>query len=148
MSFHPSRRFAAFVTPMALFALAMGPAQVSAQSAAPAATLDGKVFLADAGIKGKAADEKDDVLSFTNGKFHSSSCDQYGYNKGDYKTIAEADGIRFETETYSEKYGKLAWRGVVRGDAIEGTFIQYPKAGFFNSNPAPIEHWFKGKVKS
>ena len=22
------------------------------------------------------------------------------------------------------------------------------KGGFFNSNPEPIEHWFKGKIKS
>ena len=144
MTIQHSRSLAAFVTSVALFALALGPTSATAQTA----TLDGKVFVAEAGIKGKAADEKDDIISFKDGKFHSSSCDQWGYGKGDYKAAPAGDGISFETETFSEKYGRLAWKGIVRGDAIEGTFIQYPKPGFFNSNPSPIEHWFKGKVKA
>src|SRR5258706_15431030 len=41
-------------------------------------TLDGRAFVADAGEKGKAADEKSDVITFAGGKFHSSACDQYG----------------------------------------------------------------------
>lgn len=110
--------------------------------------LDGKVFVADAGEKGKPADEKADVITFKDGKFHSSSCDQYGYNKGIYKTSADGDAITFEAETQSDKDGRLVWKGSVRGDQIEGNFTHYRKGGFFNSNPAPIEHWFKGKVKS
>ncbi len=48
----------------------------------------------------------------------------------------------------SEKYGRNVWKGVVRGLDIEGTFVHYPKGWMLNPNPAPIEHWFKGKVKS
>ena len=112
------------------------------------ATLDGKVFVADAGEKGKAADEKGDVITFKDGKFHSSVCDQYGYGKGDYKASAQGDAMVFEVETTSQKDGRLVWKGSVRGDQIEGVFTHYRKGGFFNSNPAPIEHWFKGKLKS
>lgn len=115
---------------------------------AQATSLDGKVFVADAGEKGKAADEKADVLTFKDGKFHSSSCDQYGYSKGIYKTSAEGDAIIFEVETQSDKDGRLVWKGSVRGDQIEGNFTHFRKEGFFNVNPAPVEHWFKGKVKS
>ncbi len=111
-------------------------------------SLDGKVFVADAGEKGKAADEKADVITFKDGKFHSSSCDQYGYNKGNYKTSTDGDAIVFEVETQSDKDGRLVWKGSVRGDQIEGNFTHYRKGGFFNSNPAPVEHWFKGKVKA
>ncbi len=111
-------------------------------------SLDSKVYIADAGEKGKSADEKADVLTFKDGKFHSSSCDQYGYGKGDYKAAAQGDAITFEAETTSAKDGRLTWKGAVRGDVIEGTFIHYRKPGFFNANPAPIEHWFKGKAKS
>lgn len=118
------------------------------QIGAQASSLDGKVFVADAGEKGKAADEKADVITFKDGKFHSSSCDQYGYSKGIYKTSAEGDAIIFEVETQSDKDGRLVWKGSVRGDQIEGNFTHYRKGGFFNSNPAPVEHWFKGKVKS
>ena len=115
---------------------------------AQAISLDGKVFVADAGEKGKLADEKADVITFKDGKFHSSSCDQYGYNKGNYKTSADGDAIVFEVETQSDKDGRLVWKGRVRGDQIEGNFTHYRKGGFFNSNPAPVEHWFKGKIKA
>ena len=112
------------------------------------ASLDGRVFVADAGEKGKAADEKADVITLKDGKFHSSSCDQYGYGKADYKATAQGGAIVFEVETKSEKDGRLVWKGSVTGDQIEGNFTHYRKGGFFNANPAPIEHWFKGKAKS
>src|SRR5258705_12924293 len=46
--------------------LALGPVAV-AQTAA----LDGRAFIADAGMKGKDVDEKGDVITFTGGNFHS-----------------------------------------------------------------------------
>ena len=115
--------------------------------AAQTATLDGKVFVADIGYKGKDAHDKGDIMTFKDGKFHSATCDQYGYNKGDYKTTTQGDATTFETETQSEKYGRLQWKGTVRGGQIEGTFTMFPKPGFFDRNPAPIEHWFKGQPK-
>jgi hypothetical protein len=115
--------------------------------AAQMAALDGRVFITDIGFKGKDAHEKGDVLTFSEGKFHSSNCDQYGYNKGAYKTSIQGDSTTFETDTHSEKYGRLSWKGTVRGSQIEGVFTMYPKPGFFDRNPAPIEHWFKGQPK-
>ncbi len=144
MIMQSTRHFISIVSFAALLAAPL----VITPAVAQTATLDGKVFVADAGEKGKAADEKGDVITFKDGKFHSSACDQYGYGKGNYKSTAQADGISFEAETTSEKDGKLVWKGVVRGDTIDGTFIHYRKGGFFNSNPAPIEHWFKGKAKT
>ena len=116
-------------------------------AAAQATSLDGKVFVADIGYKGKEAHDKGDIITFKDGKFHSATCDQYGYTKGDYKTATQGDATTFETETQSEKYGRLSWKGTVRGSQIEGTFIMYPKPGFFDRNPAPVEHWFKGQPK-
>jgi hypothetical protein len=113
-----------------------------------AQTLDGRVFVADAGEKGKPADEKGDVITFADGKFHSSLCDQYGYSKGTVKTTKVGDAIQFETETTSEKDGRLVWKGTVRGSEIEGTFVHHKKGWFLNPNPEPVEHWFKGKVKT
>jgi hypothetical protein len=110
--------------------------------------LDGRAFVGDAGLKGKPADEKGDVLTFAEGKFHSSSCDQYGYGKGEYKATKVGEAVEFEAVTLSEKYGRNVWKGTVRGGEIEGTFVFYPKPGFFNKDPAPEEHWFKGKAKS
>jgi hypothetical protein len=109
--------------------------------------LDGQTFVAELGVKGKPAHEKADVITFKDGKFHSSSCDQYGYNQGVYSVVASADATTFDVETVSESDGKLSWQGVVKGTEIEGKFTHYPKPGFFRRNPAPVENWFKGKLK-
>jgi hypothetical protein len=130
----------------ALFTVALFAMPLAAQ--AQTAALDGRIFVADAGEKGKAADEKNDVITFAGGKFHSSACDQYGFGKGNYVARAAGEAVTFEAETQSEKDGRLVWKGTVRGSEIEGTFVHYRKGGFFNSNPEPIEHWFKGKIKS
>lgn len=129
----------------ALFALALlaAPIPVSAQAGA----LDGKVYVGETGEKGKPAHEKDDVITFKEGAFHSSACDKWGYGKGAYKAVTEGDAIAFETETVSEKDGRIAWKGVAKGDTLEGTFIYYRKSSFFRPNPEPKEHWFKAKLK-
>jgi hypothetical protein len=118
-----------------------------AQAQSPAATLDGRAFVAEAGEKGKAADEKADVITFAGGKFHSSACDQYGYNKGDYRAASQPGAMTFEAETSSEKDGRLVWKGTIRGNEIEGSFVHYRKGWLLNPNPEPVEHWFKGQAK-
>jgi hypothetical protein len=118
---------------------------------AQAESLDGKVFVADGGVKGKAPHLKGDLITFDGGKFHSSACDQYGYNKGEYKAeykaAEEGGGISFTADTASEKDGRIHWEGSVRGSDIEGTYTHYRKGWLLNPSPAPIEHWFKGHAK-
>ena len=108
--------------------------------------LDGKKFDTQAGLVGKPAHIKQDILSFDAGKFHSSDCDQYGYAKGDYKAVRQGDVTTFEVETASAEYGRNTWKGVITGDAIEGTMVFYRKPTWWRSNPEPLEHWFKGKA--
>lgn len=124
------------------------PAFAGETSGKAGEALDGKVFIADAGEKGKPADEKNDVITFNGGRFHSSTCDQWGFDKGEYKSARSGDVVTFDVETRSEKDGRLVWKGTVRGDEIEGTFVHYRKPGFFTPNPTPVEHWFKGRAKS
>ena len=120
---------------------------MSAGTLAAPGPLDGKVFLGEAGEKGKAADEKGDVISFADGKFHSSYCDQYGFNKGDYTARAEGDATVFEVETVSDKEGRLKWKGVLKGNTLEGTFTHYRKPAWYRPNPEPLERWFKAVPK-
>lgn len=69
---------------------------------------------------GKTAGDAD-TITFADGRFRSSACDQYGYSDGAY-TATEADGaIAFEAATESERYGQLQWRGTVRGNRLDGT---------------------------
>lgn len=108
--------------------------------------LDGKVFVGAVGEKGKPLVDKD-VISFADGKFHSSVCDQYGFDRGPYQARAVADAIEFEVETTSNDDGRLAWRGTVKGDVLEGTFVHYRPSRWYRPNPAPLEHWFRAALK-
>ena len=58
-----------------------------------------------------------------------------------------AEAINFEAETVSAKDGRLKWKGTIKGDTIEGSFIHYRKPSILRANPEPVEHWFKGKSK-
>jgi len=124
--------------------VALATAPVATLVAAP---LDGKVFVIDSGPKGQSADEKDDVLTFRDGRFHSKACDKYGFGTAAYTTTNEGGNVVFTTETTSEKEGRLAWRGRIEGSTVEGTFVHYRQPGFFNRNPEPREYWFKGRAK-
>lgn len=118
---------------------------IALTAAAPAfsqsATLDGRrfegVFLERGKTKGDA-----DTLTFVGGRFRSSVCDQYGYSDAQYKATAQGDGIAFEAETVSPKYGKLVWKGFVRGDKLDATALMV------RDGKPPIENWIvAGAVK-
>jgi hypothetical protein len=117
---------------------------LAASTAFAQATLDGRRFHAESGFPGKPAHIMSDVLSFDSGRFHSSDCDQYGYDKGAYKATASGATIAFEAETKSDQYGRNTWKGTIRGDQIEGTMIFYRRPTWWRPNPEPIEHWFRG----
>ena len=124
---------------LAAFALTSSASlPVLAQSPSP---LEGRrfegVFLERGKTKGDA-----DTLTFQGGRFRSSVCDQYGYGDAPYRTGTAGDAITFETETESPKYGKLVWRGTVRGDKLDATVMMV------REGKAPIENWVvAGAVK-
>jgi hypothetical protein len=115
----------------------------SAQGGAEA-LLEGRRFDTTAGLVGKPMHVPSDILSFQAGLFHSSDCDQYEYGKGRYSARSEGDAVHFEAETTSPSYGRNVWKGVVRGQAIEGEFVFHRKPTFWRPNPEPLVHWFKG----
>ena len=132
------RAWCGFGAPALLMAL--WPGGVRAADA-----LEGRRFDTQAGMVGKSAHVPSDVLSFADGLFHSSDCDQYQYGKARYTTRIEIDGsIHFESETESPTYGRNVWRGVVRGRTIEGEFVFLRKPTWWRPNPDPLPHWFKG----
>ncbi len=109
--------------------------------------LDGKVFVAETGEKGKRADAARDIITFKDGKFHSSVCEQLGFGPGDYQTSAQGTKVAFNAETRSASQERMVWTGTISNDTIEGTVVYYRKGWFLNPNPAPIEYWLKGKAK-
>ena len=82
--------------------------------------LDGRNFDGIVLECGKTAGDADSI-TFRNGRFRSSACDRYEYGDGPYTASAAGDAIAFEAQTESPKYGKLLWRGVVRGRRLDGT---------------------------
>ena len=84
------------------------------------ATLDGKNFDGIVLERGKTSGDAD-TLIFKDGRFRSTACDQYGYGDGPYTATTSGETVTFEAETESPKYGKLLWKGVVRGPRLDGT---------------------------
>lgn len=85
----------------------------------PAQALDGRRFDGIVLEPGKTSGDAD-TITFERGRFRSSGCDRYGYGDGAYTASESAGEIRFDAETESPKYGKLLWRGVVRGARLDG----------------------------
>jgi hypothetical protein len=94
---------------------------VAAEPALPArAALDGRNFDGIVLECGKTSGDAD-TLTFKDGRFRSTACDQYGYGDGPYTAARSGETVLFEAETESPKYGKLLWKGVVRGPRLDGT---------------------------
>ncbi len=98
-----------------------------------AALLDGKSFEGMFVQKGNTEGDRD-TLIFNKGRFRSIACERYGYGDAPYTAAAEGAAIRFEAETHSPQYGKLEWKGIVRGERLESTVLS------IRSGQAPIEN--------
>jgi len=117
----------------ALVLTAIGAA-VAPAVRAEGASLDGRRFDGVFIERGKTSGDAD-TLTFQGGRFRSSACDRYGYSDAAYQASAAGDAIAFEAETTSPKYGKLRWRGVVRGDKLDAT------ATMLREGKPPVENW-------
>ena len=103
--------------------------------------LDGQRFEGVFIERGKTRGDAD-VLTFKDGRFHSSACDRFGYADAPYKCVANGDTITFEAETESAKYGRLSWAGAVRKGKLDATaLMQRP-------GKAPLENWVVAASKS
>lgn len=103
--------------------------------------LDGKTFSGTLGEKGKIKGDKDNYV-FKDGTFRLTACDAYGFSAAVYTAKAEGDAIAFESTTQSTKEGEMAWKGTVKGDAVEGTAV-WKKGG-----KAAEDYWFTGTLKN
>jgi hypothetical protein len=114
------------------------------EAASPAsANLDGKTFVGPTGEKGKKVHHVDE-LSFSDGKFTSSACFQYGFKGGPYTETAEGDATHFQAETISPTHGKMVWKGTLKGDTLEVTYTWTKKRWYWTTFR---EYWFKGSLE-
>ncbi len=111
-----------------------------------AGVLDGKTFVGETGKMGKTKGDKDEI-TFNNGTIHSKGCDCYGFDPAPYTTTQDGDTIHFESVTTSPSNGKIEWKGTVRGDTLEGTFVWHRPHRWYRLSNAPKEYWIKAEVK-
>jgi hypothetical protein len=104
--------------------------------------LDGKKFIGPTGEKGKKV-HHEDVLSFSDGKFTSSECFQFGFKGGPYTTTVVADSIHFHAETSSPTHGKMVWNGTLKGATLDVTYSWTKERWFWTTYR---EYWFKGSL--
>ena len=105
--------------------------------------LDGKKFIGPTGEKGKKV-HHEDVLNFSDGKFTSSECFQYGFKGGPYTTTIEGDTIHFQAETISPTHGKMVWQGTLKGNTFDVTYNWTKERWFWTTFR---EYWFRGNLK-
>jgi hypothetical protein len=105
--------------------------------------LDGKSFKGPTGEKGKKT-HHEDVLVFSDGKFTSSMCFEYGFTGGPYTTTVEGDLIHFEAETISPTHGKMNWKGTLRGDTMDVEYSWTKERWLWTTYR---EYWFKGTLQ-
>ena len=96
--------------------------------------LDGKRFDGVFMERGKTSGDAD-TLTFRDGRFRSSACDKYGYSDAAYKASTQGATTVFEAETESAKYGKLLWKGTVRGEKLDATVMS------IRSGKTLVENW-------
>jgi len=106
-----------------------------------AGNLEGRSFHGVFLERGKTSGDAD-TITFKDGRFRSSACDQYGYSDAVYKTSSAGETTTFEAETHSPKYGKLLWTGVVRGKKLDATVMMV------RDGKAPVENWVVAAEKN
>jgi hypothetical protein len=127
-----------------LFVSTNAPAVAQEQSG----PLDGYMFVGETGKAGKTTGDPDE-LTFKAGMFHSKACDPYGFGDGVYTVNAAGDAFTFEATTVSASEGKIVWKGTVKGEELNGSFVWHrtPKWYRFFLGNDPVEYWVKATLK-
>jgi hypothetical protein len=112
--------------------------------AAYAGVLDGKAFAIQPVEEAKSANSQDE-LSFKDGRLFSASCAELGFEGGIYKSKVEGDTITFKSVTLSDNHGKIKWRGTVKGDTIEVSYVWTKRRWYWKD--AYNEKQFEGNLK-
>lgn len=115
------------------------PAAGNSAGGAAAQLLDGRTYIGHLGERGKTPGEED-TLRFEGGRFHSASCDGYGFGPAPYSSAKVGDSILFTAETTSDKEGRMVWTGTVTTHKLEGT------ATWTKPGQRAVEYWVKAEL--
>lgn len=110
----------------------------------PIGMLDGMVFVGHVGPKGEGANGEDEVV-FEKGRFLSTGCSKYGFERAPYSATRNGSRIEFEAVTRSPKHGEIHWRGFVMGKKLTATYVWTKERWYWLD--AHEENWFRGELK-
>lgn len=97
-------------------------AALAASACAGAANIDGKVFHGDI-VDEKGVVRSTDVVSFSGGKFHSVTCERFGFSEVPYWIRTEGDAVHFLAEAAHPENGSMRFKGMVRDGRAEWTAV-------------------------
>ena len=104
--------------------------------------LDGRQFRGPVGMKGKPR-RREDSFVFKDGQFISENCKAQGFTPGVYWVRQEDGEIHFRAELKSPEHGTIVYKGQVRGDELEASFVWRKDRWYWN---VERDYWFKGKL--
>jgi hypothetical protein len=102
--------------------------------------LDGMTFEGQVGMMGDTKGEMD-ILTFKNGYFHSSACDQYHFGSGPYLAVTSDGTTTFQARTWNLHGATILWNGTVKGKMLEGNMTLYERG------KEPMKQWVKATMK-
>ena len=137
------RNFRIIVVALAMTFVVLSVAKRVEEAQAASGVLDGKKFVGPTGEKGKKV-HHEDVLSFSEGRFTSSACFQYGFKGGPYIATVEGNAIHFQAETVSPTHGKMEWKGTLKDGTLDVTYTWTKERWLWTTFR---EYWFKGSLK-
>jgi hypothetical protein len=103
-------------------------------------TLDGNDYII-------ILNSENDILTFRDGSFQSNLYAERGYDKGEYTTLTKGNSTWFEAKTVSPDLGELFWTGIIKGNAIKGSYL-HTKKGWFLFGDTTKRKNFEGSLKA
>lgn len=100
-----------------LSAAAVTAQEPESSSAIPIDVLEGQSFAGEFTPADESSGRPDDFV-FSDGKFYSRQCLEYGFEAGPYWVRADGDRLYFFAELTSEENGVMTYEGSISGTAI------------------------------
>jgi hypothetical protein len=103
--------------------------------------LDGRTFRGAYGPLGKPA-RREDLFIFSDGRFVSKNCQEYGFTAGPYWVREVGGAVHFRAELTSPEHGVMIYEGRTQGDKLKAKFTWTKERWYWTIQR---EFWFEGK---
>lgn len=106
--------------------------------------LEGTRFVGPTGELKKSVDHEDE-LSFRDGYFRSSACEEWGFGPSSYSAWREGNAVVFEAELQSPENGTMAWQGRIVDDVLTARYRWTKERWYWTIRR---DYWFEGRRRA